>query len=228
MEEYIVEAPCFSGFYGYEFCVEELGCAWEYDCQELYNQLREKQLISVFYEKICDLADWGKTYENIAKSLVDGIYYDFFFKWVTDVDFDRLWKPRWYNFQTDKIYVKIKLTKKQLKKIENFCFIKEKESFEKFLQEHYSSRSGFISFITTDIEEFKEEYKKDNECSEKDKIYLSILFNFIYTHGYAQTEDEYVCPFDCRNIYETLVLLEDFKEEEIAKQLIEEYDNNNC
>ncbi|MDR1202707.1 MAG: hypothetical protein LBL58_13925 [Tannerellaceae bacterium] len=223
MQEHIIKAPYFSGFYGYELFSEldEL-TNFTNDHPELYTQLCERELDRDFYEKICGRVDWQKTHENISKQLVDDVYYNIFYKWVEEIDFDHLWSPTSYNYSTDEIYIKIALTDEQLEEIELFCFGEEKKSFENHLRENHSSYDGFISFTPNNLQGFKEEYREcKREKNEKYQTYLGILFEFIFAQPNL---DDPVSPYDCDSMWKALAWLGDFDEEEIAKQLIEEYD----
>ncbi|NDV63993.1 hypothetical protein [Bacteroides sp. 224] len=225
MQEQIIKAPYFSGFYGYEL-FSELGDLTSFadNNSELYCELCDKNLERDFYEKICDIVDWQKTKENISKQLVDNIYFNTFSEWVEMIDFDNLWSPKYYNYRTDEIYMKIAFTDEQLEEIELFCFGEKKKSFEKHLKDNYTSVSGFISFIPNNLQEFKSEYREyKHEKDEKYETYLGILFEFIFNQ--QNHSDDCVSPYDSESIWEALAWLRDFDEEEIAKQLIEEYEH---
>jgi hypothetical protein len=228
MREHIIKAPYFSGFYGYELFTELDDLTGFADNKpKLYNELCERKLDRDFYEEICNQVDWQKTHENISRQIVDRIYCDPFNEWVESVDFNHLWSPRFYNYDTDEIYLKIELEDEQLEEIELFCFGEEKKYFESHLREDYSSYDGWISFISNNLQEFKGEYRRyKREEDSKCKTYLSILFEFIFTQ--VNRREEYVSPYDSENMFEALAWLRDFDEEEIAKQLIEEYDEKKC
>lgn len=68
--------------------------------------------------------------------------------------------PREYNFRTDRISFEITYDEERL---EDFCFNTEKQSFNAYLKEHWSSYDGFASFVPNNIEDFLEEYFEDKE-----------------------------------------------------------------
>jgi hypothetical protein len=225
MKEYIFEAPSFGGFYGCELLndLDDL-TGFAYDNPELYNKLVDNKLDCDFYNKIRELVDWQKTEEEICKWLVSSIYWNTFCKYAENMVFDHLWKPQYYNFSTDKIYMKVTLSEDQLNNIELYCFEEKKSAFEGYLKENFSTRSGFISFIPNNLQEFQEEYGefKRQEADAYDK-YLGILFEFIFIQ---KDREGYVFPYDCECIHECLTYLSDFDEEKIANELLEGCKNN--
>lgn len=71
-----------------------------------------------------------------------------------------LWSPREYNFYTDKITVEIAVNLNRLKK---YCWEERSEDFDQYLSEHWSSRSGFVSFMPNRLRAFKECYQLKTE-----------------------------------------------------------------
>ena len=90
-----------------------------------------------------------------------------------------LWSPRFYNFQTDRISFDVKVNLNSLKK---FCFKDNREDFDKYLHEHWSSYDGFISFIPNSVFSFENDYKEGNGVSTLQDImieyYLLKFVNF--------------------------------------------------
>ena len=220
MKEYIIRAPYFTGFYGYELFTElDDMSGFEYNHPELYNELCERGLIRDFTEKIYDLIDWSKTYENISKQLVDNVYWGIFSDRVEGVDYHSLHSPKYYNYSTDEIYMKMSITDDQLYDIEMFCFGEMKGAFEGYLKYKYTSCSGFISFIPNNLPEFKEEYREYKRTEDENfETYLGILFEFIFTQ--ESRFEENVSPYDSDSMWEALEYSETFDEEEIAKELL--------
>jgi hypothetical protein len=226
INEYIIKAPCFPGFYGYELFTEpDVLTGLEDTYPDLYNQLHEKNLFGEFTSTIYHgWIDWTKTHENISKQLVDQCYSDIFEPYVEKVEFDHLWSPQFYNYSTDEIYMKVTLTDDQLNEIELFCFGEEKKCFNDYLESQYTSHDGFISFIPNNIQEFKETYRKLKSL-EDDKFtrYLGILFEFLMK---MNNDENLITPEDADSMYEALEWMDGFDEKEIAENLLKEYESD--
>ena len=67
-----------------------------------------------------------------------------------------MWSPREYNFMTDKIQFRVEVNLNKLKK---YCWETRREDFDKYLHEHWTSYSGFISFVPNNVNGFIQDYK---------------------------------------------------------------------
>lgn len=120
--------PLFSGFYGSH---------WDDPCfdgeEDIYN-LPE----GMYFE---EFIDWTKYHEHIAKEMCNEVQYllsDF----VSDIEFEKISSPRYYNFENDSIHCEITFNKTKVKQ-----YIKDNfEEFSKYIKNNYSSRDGFISY----------------------------------------------------------------------------------
>ena len=61
--------------------------------------------------------------------------------------------PKYYNFETDSIYVKYSLTNIAVKAINKYL-IDNKDAFTKYIKDHYTSRDGFNSWHSNDANEW--------------------------------------------------------------------------
>jgi hypothetical protein len=73
---------------------------------------------------------------------------------ITDMQFKELNSPREYNFTTDKLVCEVEV---DLDKLKKYCYETEREKFEEYLKENYSSYDGFISFVPNNVKEFEQE-----------------------------------------------------------------------
>lgn len=90
---------------------------------------------------------------------------------IQSIDFEALSSPRFYNFETDRLILKVKLDQR---KLELYCFKQEKNAFDQYLKENFTSRDGFCSFIANNINAFKDQYVEENK---KDRT-LDIMIEF--------------------------------------------------
>lgn len=68
---------------------------------------------------------------------------------IRDLKLEEVRSPEYYNFETDKLSIRLKVNKWNVLRE----LVKNKEDFNRYLREHYTSRSGFISFVKTEIHE---------------------------------------------------------------------------
>lgn len=68
---------------------------------------------------------------------------------IRDLKLEEVRSPKYYNFETDSLSIRLKVNKWNVLRE----LVKNKEDFNQYLREHYTSRSGFISFVKTEIHE---------------------------------------------------------------------------
>lgn len=115
---------------------------------------------------------------------------------ITDMQLKEMNSPREYNFTTDKLVCELEV---DMDKIKKWCYETEKEKFEEYLKENYTSYDGFISFIPNNLREFKE--KEDTDVM-IDFYILSHLYEPSYESGWerlweymAESANETICGY---------------------------------
>jgi len=97
---------------------------------------------------------------------------------VKSVKFKNMTSPAYYNFTTDKLHLLVDFNLTALKK---YCFIDNREDFNFYLQENYTSYDGFISFIDNNIKDFEKivlKRKLDSWESNKKDAYIDIMLEY--------------------------------------------------
>jgi len=131
--------PLFPGFYGTVF---------EYDNEESdiesYNEENKTDLS--FDDFNFDYADYRK---RVAKAFVNKLESELKY-WLPDIniEFQELYSPMEYNFTNDSINVSIQVDLNELLGL----IEARKEDAAKYFKDKYTSRSGFISFHSADID----------------------------------------------------------------------------
>jgi len=136
--------PLFSGFYG---------SIWEdpcFDGEEEYVTLPDG--VSFF-----DIVDWSKYYDAIAIKMCAEIK-DMLSDFVSDIAFERVSSPKYYNFENDAIYCDITFDVDAV----NGYISSNRDAFDEYIQSNYTSRDGFISSYTNDSVEWLEGWQEDN------------------------------------------------------------------
>lgn len=79
------------------------------------------------------------------------------------LEFSELFSPREYNFTTDKIYCKLTCDDKD-KFVEriNDLIAENYDAVGEYIKENHSSYSGFISFMSADVNEWMDEWLEDD------------------------------------------------------------------
>ena len=74
------------------------------------------------------------------------------------ITFQKVVSPREYNFSTDSVDVDIELNMMDLGR----AIIKHYDEIEREIKERFTSRSGFFSFVSNDIWEWREDWNNNN------------------------------------------------------------------
>lgn len=151
--------------------------------------------------------------------------------WVEAIENPELWSPRYYNFQTDKIYVTLTLTDDWRNKVVDF-FEENAEWLRKRIKEDWTSRSGFTSYMENDYDLFLEH----TMCEEP--LYISVILQYaielntedLDIYGYDMYDlitDETLENFYERHSYEEFVYLQNaLKENDTSITTQTENDTN--
>lgn len=95
--------------------------------------------------------EWARLlWEKVKLESLDNI--------ITEMEYDHVRSPRYYNYTTDKLNLRITCDMDALE-----SWIKEhEEDFRKYLKDHWTSYDGFISFVPNTLEELREsKYYRD-------------------------------------------------------------------
>ena len=173
--EYYTTRHQFEGFYESNY--------YHSDMEYNYNEMMDDE--SMPKNKHYELTRFKQYQRDLCKEWIDLVKYQLetstgnVIKKISTRKF-RLDSPKYYNFETDKLVIKIEFSKKAL---ELWCFTTKADKFNEYLKEHYSSYSGFISFISNNIDDFKHDYFfkyltfKDRERNNLYNVMLEFYLN---------------------------------------------------
>lgn len=102
---------------------------------------------------------------------------------IQAIDFESLSSPKYYNFETDRLNLKIKLDQR---KLDLYCFRQEKTDFNQYLKDHFTSCDGFFSFIANNINDFKNQYVDEGK---KDRC-LNVMIEFYILKQFEKWENK--------------------------------------
>lgn len=139
--------PVFSGFYcGYfESHVDYLAeMEYEYYKENYCNDLDFDDL---------DF-DYQSFYNDCAECMVFEVRDELVsLGFVSDIDYQRINSPKYYNFANDSIYVEVKLKDNNITNIMNYLN-ENTEEFSEYLKSKYTSCDGFISSYSNEVEDW--------------------------------------------------------------------------
>ncbi len=115
-----------------------------------------------------NVVSWHDCYLAIAKDWVDSL------SSIVDLTFNfkEMTSPRYYNFETDRVFVGIEfnLVQKMFNEV-----MEQREKLERILEKNHKSRDGFISFYSYDLTEWLEKPLEDWDCNELGSLFEAWL-----------------------------------------------------
>jgi hypothetical protein len=147
----------FEGFYG-SFLDEESDRCEERFAEDVVageTSLYEDKYKALSASDVCEALYWASDYRKgmqvVARAVVDGFAERVKDEYGLDLElkFESLTHPREYNFETDKLYVHIPLeqVKTLLERVRD-------TTLQATIEDRFTSRSGFFSFYSNDIEDW--------------------------------------------------------------------------
>lgn len=154
----VVQLP-FPGFYE-SWLSSELDNCEERDCEGLADKQEEDGIpvelrldAGDFGELMWRVADYGKMHQFIAEKWVE-VFSNFWCEEgeeIIPMEFEKMMSPKEYNFTTDRVFAYIPFSY-----MEDMLAKVDKTVLEKFIKDKFTSRSGFSSFYSNDLEDWLE------------------------------------------------------------------------
>ena len=94
---------------------------------------------------------------------------------ITNMDYVGMSSPRYYNYETDKVLIDVDYN---FIKLVKYCRHTNKDKFNQYLRDNYTSYDGFISFVENSVEGF---FAKDWFNSHKNMA-ISVMIEFYLTN----------------------------------------------
>ena len=168
--------PVFSGFYcGYfESHIDFLA-------ESEYEYYRDTYCEDLEFD---DLEfDYKSFYNDCAECMVFEVRDELVsLGFVSDIDYQNISSPKYYNFANDSIYVAIKLNDEKITNIMNYLN-QNKEEFAEYLKGKYTSCDGFISSYSNDVNDWL-----NPEALEHSHKLGSILDFILENEGFEESE----------------------------------------
>lgn len=167
--EYYTTRYQFYGFYDTSY--------YNYNMEKDFNAMMNDE--SMPKGKHYKLVKFDKYQRDLCKEWIDLVKYQLETATgnvIKRIGVRKFWlkSPKEYNFETDKLVVKIEFNKRALEK---WCLKDKPDKFNEYLKENYSSYDGFVSFTPDSINAFKDKYFK--ECKTFKEREFNNLFNIM-------------------------------------------------
>ena len=153
--------PIFNGFYN---SIWEDDIDSNYECEiEYYTNELKKEITEDDIE--CDTQGY---YLAVAKSIpknVMTLINEYIDGLITDIEYEELISPKFYNYTNDSINVKISI---DTQKLHNYLYDNDYENYDKLgelISNRYKSRKGFFPSFSDDIEEWERITKEFTDFS---------------------------------------------------------------
>lgn len=123
---------------------EKLEVVYEYENFEQYKKDVSKTYLEYYVEKIIDC---------LPSEISDADYFKF--EIIDNEDNIEVISPKYYNYRTDSCYCLVETNIETLQELKNFG-LQNEEDVQEYLRNHFTSYDGFCSFISNDIEYWKQ------------------------------------------------------------------------
>lgn len=168
--------PVFSGFYCGYFESEA-----DYQAQNEYSYYKDEYCDNLDFDDL-DF-DYQSFYNECAECMVFEVRDELVsLGFVSDIDYQRINSPKYYNFANDSIYIEVKLKDDNITNIMNYLNVWRVE-FTEYLKGKYTSRDGFISSYSNSIEDWL-----NTESLEHPHKLGSILDFILENEGFEESE----------------------------------------
>lgn len=171
--------PIFPGFYNTIFEPDE-----EMEIQRINEERESKGLEPAEFDAFdFDYEDYR---DQIARGCCSWVcnFLDHLFKSKTNIEFQEIWSPREYNFKNDSIYIGFLCDAAFLNEVRSYLE-ENRELFQLYLQEGFTSHSGFVSYFSQDINIWLGAYWRDVR---ERPIIIATILDFIISNEEEESE----------------------------------------
>lgn len=136
---------------------------------EIFEGFYESNL----YNSDCPLlTDFEKFTHRVGKYATTEMYYSLpyrNFTLIRKMEFAGISSPKYYNFETDRLMIEITYEDDALA---SYCFEHNRNEFDIYLRDNFSSYDGFLSFVANNVSDFKKQMDEEessgwsNRCSQ--------------------------------------------------------------
>lgn len=167
-----IRLPFFCGFYESPLYNSDI-LYWETteDDMEYWRELFEDETLTADDLDI----DFPRFKEECAKAYMEAFFNNADCpKFIKNMEFSELVSPRYYNYETDKLYVNVEFEEDWRDKVKTFME-ENKEWLTKRIGEDWTSYDGFTSFMSNNYDDWRKEFQKDDV----DERYICTMIGYM-------------------------------------------------
>lgn len=172
--------PIFPGFYGTIFNYEN-----EEEDIEYYNEENKTDLNYSDFK-----FDYQGHNQRVSEKCVEVIERELQYHFPSiKIEFEELYSPKYYNYSNDVINVTITISNADFEEFIMYIGLTWSNEFKTYLKEHFTSTSGFTSFVENKSETWLNEYLKEDH--ERFAMCFEQSLQFILENEDFTTDDLY-------------------------------------
>ena len=176
-----IYAPFFTGFYSGNF---DAGDKAYWDIDNDLNYYRDEMGVELDSDE--DIEFDYESYQNDIAHAWCKCLQEHFPDVVQSVEFEGIWSPKYYNFETDKIEIKVQLADDW--KTVMTKFMKDNYDWlQGVIHNDWTSRDGFMSFMDNDIEAWWSDL-----FAEEDSRYVECMLTYMMCRENEHIQDDII------------------------------------
>lgn len=133
---------------------------------EIFEGFYESNL----YNSDCPLlTDFEKFTHRVGKYATTEMYYSLpyrNFTLIRKMEFAGISSPKYYNFDTDRLMIEITYEDDALA---SYCFEHNRNEFDIYLRQNFTSYDGFLSFVANNVSDFKKQMDEEESSDWSDR-----------------------------------------------------------
>lgn len=123
------------------------------------------------------------------------------FTLIKKMKFEGIYSPKYYNFETDRLMIEITYDDDALA---SYCFEHNRNEFEIYLQQNFTSYDGFHSFIANNVSDFKNQMEDEETSGWSDRCSQVMLEFYLLQNLDMERVRLLVAEFAYETMYEFL------------------------
>lgn len=173
----------FPGFYGSIFDSSETAYNEIIETVDYYKNELDKEVTEDDFD-----FDYKGYEESVAIAFTD-VFADMYdLPIIKSMKYSHIWSPKYYNFENDELYAEFEFTDDWKTYVRSF--IEENKNWlSDIIEEKWKSRDGFISFMSTDINDWTHNIL-DVEEDDIDGRYLGEMLTYMFMNKYNTSVKE--------------------------------------
>lgn len=165
----------------YSTILEPYSIFYDYQINEDFENGDFDMNANEFWDKF-DNSKYVEKIQDTAATYLDGKVESKEFEISINIECGEIYSPKYYNFANDEIDLTVSYDDKAILSAAK----KNKEQFNQFLKENYSSYDGFLSHTANNFEEWLTDFKDDNVQS------IGAVLTFLFKGEFEDMQQDFI------------------------------------